>query len=394
MVGLRSGQGMIGRRGAVALSVIAVLAAGCESSSVDDGPTAAPTASEPAGSETEALSPEAEALDGTAALDAVYAAVEGLSREERTAKLLELAAEEDGLDIYGGTNLQTMDPMLSLFEDLYGIEPNYYSGSSTSVRRRLEQEVDAGFAGNDVIQMNAPDLVELSSQGQLANLTTPVAEDIVASGVYPDWVAMYLTTYIAGWNGDLVDDPPTTYTELFTEFEGRLAFEISDWPWFATITKEHFVGELGMTEDEVVAMMKEAAQGASVLDGHTLMAELLVAGEFDAASGLFHHRVADLRADGAPLEWEPALEPIIARPTGVAVMRHVRNPASALLWVDFLLTDGQQVFVDNFRDPASTKIDGGVSSKYEPIAVDLEAIANERDKWEGLWNEIVESVGG
>ncbi|MGH8945236.1 MAG: ABC transporter substrate-binding protein [Acidimicrobiia bacterium] len=329
-----------------------------------------------------------------AALEDVYAEVEGLTGEERTARLLELAQEEDTLSIYGSTNLEDALPLFDAFADLYDLEPNYYRASSSDVLQRILQEVDANFPGNGVVMANGPEMAILDGEGLLLPLETPTTDNIIEAGVFPTWAAIYMNSFIAGWNTEFVSgEVPDNWNDFLTTFEGALAIEVGDWDWFATLTRRYFIEELGMTEDEVVELFKTAVAGAKVVDGHTLMAELLVAGEYDASTSLYHHRVTELMSEGAPLEWEPPVRPIIVRPNGVGIMSHVQNPASALLWVEFMLTDGQVLLADEFRGPASTEVEGGIPVEYAPILVDLEAITQEREKWEALWEEIVLAAG-
>lgn len=332
--------------------------------------------------------------DSMAALEEVYAQVEGLTGEERTAKLLELAQEEGTLSIYGSTNLEDALPLFDAFADLYDLEPNYYRASSSDVLQRILQEVDANFAGNDVVMSNGPEMAILDGEGLLLPLESPTTDNIIDAGVFPTWAAIYMNSFIAGWNTEFVTgEVPDNWNDFLTTFEGELAVEVGDWDWFATLTRRYFIEELGMTEDEVVELFKSAVAGATVVDGHTLMAELLVAGEYDASTSLYHHRVTELIAEGAPLAWEPPVRPIIVRPNGVGIMSHTQNPASALLWVEFMLTDGQELLAEEYRGPASTEVAGGIPDEYAPILVDLEAITQEREKWEGLWEEIIQAAG-
>ncbi|MPZ88249.1 MAG: hypothetical protein GEU81_09270 [Nitriliruptorales bacterium] len=72
----------------------------------------------------------------------------------------------------------------------------------------------------------------------------------------------------------------------------------------------------------------------------------------------------------------------------------MKNPASAMLYADFLLSpEGQQVYVDVNRTPNSTTIEGGLSDDIESLLVDLDAVTDERDKWEGLYEEIIMATG-
>lgn len=338
-------------------------------------------------------SQSAAACENAGALEELYAQVEGLTGEERANELAGLAEEEPSLNVYGSTNLDDAGPLFELFEDTYDLEPSYYRASSSDILNRILQETDAGLAGNDVVMANGPELAVMDQEGMLLPLNSPSTDDIVQAAVFDNWAAMYLNTFTAGWNKNAVSEAGgEDFITFLQNFDGQLAIELGDWDWFATLAK-HLMETEGMTEQEIVDAFKEGVQGARVIDGHTLMAELLIAGEFDAATSLYHHRVSEFISEGAPLAWEPPVRPLIIRPNGIGIMECVQAPATALLWTEFVLSDGQQVFAENFRGPASTKVEGGLPNEYDPILVDIDAITNERDKWEGLWEEIVEATG-
>lgn len=380
------------RRFWIGLSVAAVFAAACAPPTAEEAAEEGDDAASPAATEA-GTEPAGGGPDSSAALEEVYAAVEGLTGEERASTLAELAAEEDGLNVYSSTNLDDAAPLLEAFTDTYDIEPNYYRASSSDVLRRILQEADAGFPGNDVVMANGPEMALLDGEGLLLPLESPATADIIEAGVFDTWASVYMNTFIAAWNTNTVTDPPSTWEDLLTNFDGNLAMEFGDWDWFVTLTNRYFTEELGMTEDEVVEMFKQAAARSRVVDGHTLMAELMVAGEFDAGTSFYHHRIAEFMSEGAPVAWEEPLQPLIIRPNGVGIMRSVQNPATALLWTEFLLTDAQEILAADFRGPASTAVEGGLPPEYEPILVDIDAITAEREKWEGLWTEIVEQSG-
>ncbi|MFW6033515.1 MAG: ABC transporter substrate-binding protein [bacterium] len=382
------------RRFWIGLSVAAVFATACAPPTAEEAAEEAEEPASPAATGA-ATEPAGGGPDSSAALEEVYAAVEGLTGEDRASALAELAAEEDGINVYSSTNLDDAAPLLETFEDTYGIEPNYYRASSSDVLRRILQEADAGFPGNDVVMANGPEMALLDGEGLLLPLESPATADIIEAGVFDTWASVYMNTFIAAWNTNGVTNPPSTWEDLLTNFDGNLAMEFGDWDWFVTLTNSYFTEELGMTEDEVVEMFKGAAARSRVVDGHTLMAELMVAGEFDAGTSFYHHRIAEFISEGAPVEWqEPEpIRPLIIRPNGVGIMGSVQNPATALLWTEFLLTDAQAILAADFRGPASTAVEGGLPSEYEPILVDIEAVTAERDKWEGLWTEIVEQSG-
>jgi iron(III) transport system substrate-binding protein len=338
---------------------------------------------------------ESRLVDVSDALNDIYSQLEGLDAEARREKLIELAEEEGGtVDAYGSTNLDDIFPMLDEFESATGLEVNYYRASSSDILERVLQEADAEFPGADVVFTNGPELTVIDREGLLAPLNSPTTEDIDEQGVFDNWAWLYLNTFVGSWNTDRVDSPPASWEDLLAHGDG-LAVEVGDFDWFATLVKDYFVAEQGMSEEEAVDLFRQAADGAALVDGHTLMAELLAAGEYDVASSTYLHRILQLKKDDAPVEWEGGPEPIIIRPNGIAIHRYADEPASALLFLEFMLTDAQQLLLDIDRQPASAGVSGGgMPSGVETMIVDLESLLNEREKWEGLWDEIIEGSEG
>lgn len=336
-----------------------------------------------------------ELVDATTRLEEIQAELEGLDAEARRERLIELADEEGGsFNAYGSTNLDDIFPMIDQFEDEAGIDVNYYRASSSDVLQRTLQEADANFPGADLVFTNGPELQVIDREGLLAPLNSPVLEDIPADGVFENWAWLYLNTFVGSWNTDLVSGPPATWEELLAYGDG-LAVEVGDFDWFATLVKSVFMERQGMSEEDAVQLFRNSANGAALVDGHTLMAELLAAGEYDLASSTYLHRIQQLKRDGAPVEWEGGPEPIVIRPNGIAIHRYAVNPASALLFLEFMLTDAQQLLLDIDRQPASSGIEGGgIPAGVDSVVVDLAALLDEREKWEGLWDEIIEGSGG
>jgi iron(III) transport system substrate-binding protein len=88
------------------------------------------------------------------------------------------------------------------------------------------------------------------------------------------------------------------------------------------------------------------------------------------------------------------VEPLVARPNGVAVHADTDAPATALLFVEWALTDAQKMVVEDFgRTPASRLVEGGIPPEYEVLTVDLVSLLQERDKWEGLYESVVTKSG-
>lgn len=332
--------------------------------------------------------------DATPRLEELYAELEGLDAGARRERLIELADEEGGsFNAYGSTNLDDIFPMIDEFEGQTGIDVNYYRASSSDILQRVLQEADADFPGADLVFTNGPELTVIDREGLLAPLQSPTLDELPEEGVDDTWAWLYLNTFVGSWNTNRVGSPPGTWEDLLATGEG-LALEVGDFDWFATLVKTYFMEEKGMSEEEAVDVFRQAANGAALVDGHTLMAELLASGEYDVAASTYLHRIEQLKKDDAPVEWTGGPQPIVIRPNGIAIHKYAQRPASALLFLEFMLTDAQQMLLDIDRQAASAGVQGGgIPEGVESVVVDLPALLEDREKWEGLWDEIIEGSG-
>ena len=338
----------------------------------------------------------AASCDGAAGVEEVVAQMEGLTGEERRSALLELAqaeAERGTLSFYTSTNLDESGPLVEAFTDATDLEVDLYRAGSEALLQRVLQEAQADYAGTDVIATNGTELQILSREGVLLPLETPVREEISEAARFDDWLGVYLNVFVAGWNTDAVSEPPTSWEQVLTGYPDTLAMELGDWDWFSTLVQEHFMGDLGMTEEEAVELVREAARNATPVDGHTTMVELMIAGEFDVVASAYQHRMEALVGEGAPIAWEPAVEPIIMRPNGIAIHCDADLPATSLLFTEFMLTDGQELLPGLDRTPANVNAGGGIPDQYELISVDLDNILEQQEKWEELYTEILREAG-
>jgi iron(III) transport system substrate-binding protein len=236
----------------------------------------------------------------------------------------------------------------------------------------------------------------LDDKKLLLPLKSPFTKDLVKQTVVSkNWDPIYLNAFTAAWNTKHVSsaDAPKSWEEVLTKYSGKLAMEVGDWDWFATLATQYFPKK-GISEKKTVEMFKRAASGARMVDGHTLMTELLAAGEFNVAADVYKHRAAQLKKKGAPVEWEPPVQPIIIRPNGIGIYAGTDKPATALLFADFMLTDVQKMLIKFDRTPASTAVPGGgVPSQYKLLVADLRTLNDQRDKWESLYEDVARRSG-
>ena len=144
----------------------------------------------------------------------------------------------------------------------------------------------------------------------------------------------------------------------------------------------------GMGEAQGIAFFRKlAAMKPGIRSGHTLMAELVAAGEIDLALDAHVQGVARLKEKGAPIEWK-ALHPAFGQPSSVGVARQAPHPNAAILFAEFILSrEGQEIIKSRNRVPSSTAVDSPLN-KFRYALIDPAIMLEDWDKWSRLWSEI------
>jgi iron(III) transport system substrate-binding protein len=328
------------RHGALTAGLLAVglVLAGCGSS---------PTAGSPGGSSAGGADP--------------YSDYASLTGTQRTQKLLADAKNEGGvLDLY--TSNTDIQDLVDGFEKAYpGINVRAFRANSETVLQRALQENQAGKPQNDVVDTNDLELRALDTQGLLRPYNGPAKAGLKDSAkAFNGWTAERFNAFVVGWNTTLVPhgQEPENFADLADpRWKGRLSVEVGDWDWYASM-HTYLTEEKGMSASDVDSLFKKIASNVKVVKGHTVQGELLSAGQFAVALSVYSHTVDKAAKKGAPVAWRPAVEPVILRPNGVGLMAHPRHPAAALLWTDWVLSDGQKIIAKSLRIPAAKTVQG------------------------------------
>ena len=336
---------------------------------------------------------EAAATSVAEGIEAVYAELEGLTGDERRERLLQIAEAEGGvLGLYCSMNGEEAEEIPAAFEEATGISVERYRASSQDVTTRVIEEAEANATANDVVCVNGPEGVVLDRAGLLAPLQIDV-DGFLSERIEDTFAWTYMNATAALWNTTLVSeaDVPQTWEDLLA-YDGRLALEVKAFDWFATLVEDYFIAQQGLTEEEAVDLFRAAAEDATLVDGNSVITQLLASGEFDMTAA-FSWIAQDLANDGAPVEWHPPVEPLVARPNVVGINSAAAHPATALLYIEFLLDEGQEILAEYGRTPANPTVEGGLPEDIEVLSVDLEQMLDERQKWESLYQEVLQSSG-
>jgi iron(III) transport system substrate-binding protein len=360
-------------RAAVAAGAVLVLAAcgGSPTSSSDGGGGGGDEASGPT---------EAEQL---------YEEMAGLSGQERRDRLVELAGEEDGLNMYTSMNADIVDGVTEAFTDEFDIDVSVYRAGSETVLQRILQEQDAGFAGNDIVETNGTELGALQQAGVMAQcISQEYIDQVPEAGQSDAWTATRFNLFAPSWNTDIISDPPELWEDLADpKYDGQLTLELGDYDWYLGLTDLWL--EQGKSQEEIDQLFADMVDGASVVKGHTVMAELMSAGQFGLAASNYTYIVEAAKAAGAPVETQPYVDPIIARPNGGSCMKTAQNPATAMLFMDWLMDEGQQVITDLGLTPAIAE---GDLADTELYAINSERLLEEGSEWSDKYEELLQGV--
>ena len=328
--------------------------------------------------------PPALAQDARGVL-AELAQYEGADREQR---LAEGARREGFLNLYTSLTVDDMTVLNAAFEKRYGVKVQMWRASSEKIVQRALAEARAGRFDVDVFESNAPSLEILYREQLLHAVRSPHHADLIPAALpaHREWVGARLNVFVHAYNTKLVrkDELPSSYADLLNpRWKGRLGIEASDEDWFAAV-----VQQLG--EDQGLKFFRDlvATNGLSVRRGHTLLTNMVAAGEVPFALTVYNFTAEQLKQRGAPLEWF-VLPPAIARANGVAVARRAQHPHTALLYYDFMIGDeGQDILLKRDFVPASRKLDTALN-RGPLVVIDPALIVDEGERWARLYDEIV-----
>jgi iron(III) transport system substrate-binding protein len=319
---------------------------------------------------------------------AALAAYDGPDREQR---LAEGARREGFLNLYTSLTVDDMAVLNAAFEKRYRVKVQMWRANSEKIVQRALAEARAGRFDADVFESNAPSLEILHREGVLQAVRSPHHADLIPSAVpaHREWVGARLNVFVHAYNTKLVrkDELPASYADLLhPRWKGRLGIEVSDEDWFAAV-----VQSLG--EEKGLKLFRDlvATNGLSVRRGHTLLTNLVAAGEVPFALTVYNFTAEQLKQKGAPLDWF-VMPPAIARANGVAVARRAPRPHAALLYYEFMISDeGQRILLNRDFVPASRNMDTPLNRGPLTI-IDPALIVDQGERWSRLYDEIIVKI--
>ncbi len=312
------------------------------------------------------------------------AAYQGPDREKR---LIEGARKEGELMLYASIPVADIAALTEAFTKKYGIKVKAWRGDSEAAMQRVLNEAKARRYEVGVVLASSSALEPLSREKLLIAVKSPPLDDLIPGSIAPhrEWASVYLNTFVQAYNTNLVrkDELPKSYRDLLhPRWKGRLAVEAEDYDWFAQVV-------LGLGEAQGLKLFRDivASNGISVRRGHSVLNNLIVAGETPLGLSAYGFLAEQSKLKGAPLDWF-IIPPLLARPTAAGVSRYAPQPHAAVLFFDFLIGDAQPILASRQFVSPSRKIDSPFIRNPLQLIDSVEMLDNAK-KWQDLYQSIV-----
>ena len=253
---------------------------------------------------------------------------------------------------------QAARPLVDNFRAKYPyVDLEFIRSDTQQIVQRVFAEARAGAGQADVVVASSS--AALKQAGLLEAFVSPSTADFPADYVPPDnlWAPVRFSYNGLAYNTSKVPEaeaPKTLDDLLDPKWKGRMVWGRSletAGPLFI----DYYIKAFGL-EPAKEFFGKLAAQQVAVASGSVRsVLDQVIAGQYDLMISAALHHVIISHDKGAPV-WFAAPDPVLSRPDHVQLLKSAPNPNSAMLFVDFLLSEeGQNVLKDAQYIPANPK---------------------------------------
>ena len=302
----------------------------------------------------------------------VFSAAPAWSQSAVLSQLVEGARKEGKLVWYTAMSSSDAKPILDAFVKTYPfVEAEFVDITSSRLIQRVNLEALAGKSLFDVASAN--NLAAIADK--LLPYFPPEADGIPKEFKDPKgrWIGYDHNYYVLAYNTRMVSkaEVPKRYEDLLDpKWKGNILMDEGDHSWYGAL-----IGAWGKERTDAF-MKKLAAQEIQWRRGHTLLLQLVAAGE--APLGMpYANSTERLKRQGAPVDWVDTLKPIVTGLNYIGISAKANNPHRAKLFVDFILSRHvQEIIRDRGRLPARSSVQP-LSPKAHSTRLTLQAIPEE-----------------
>jgi iron(III) transport system substrate-binding protein len=269
--------------------------------------------------------------------------------DERLKALIEGARKERVLSFYGSAPLSTAQDVLKAFNNRYPfVEVRYTRLGAPALVRRVITESQGGLNQVDVISVRGTLFPELIDRKIIAKYTSPMAAQLRQGFIDQEGYlsSLYSTGYTFIYNTRNVkrEEVPRSYEDLLhPRWRGRLVMDREEYDYFAGL-----IGVMG--ESRATQYLKRLVDEQRLVfkRGHTLISQLVAAGEHDLFVDGYVQNGVQLKMAKAPAEMAFVNPTIVKPPSALAIAARASHPHAAALLVDFYLSkEAQEILTNN-----------------------------------------------
>jgi iron(III) transport system substrate-binding protein len=298
------------------------------------------------------------------------------------------AVKEGGTVNFYGTLAQiNAEKILPVFEKRFpGVKVNHVDATSDKLVARAVSEARGGKTLGDVLQVPLENVIQVHDQGLLLDTNLPEAAAFPEGLKGGFWTSSDLQYFIAAWNTNLVkkEEEPKTYDDFANpRWKGRLIAEPRDLEMLLAFAKYKFKSD----EKAIDYWKKVAANNVEFHQGHSQLAELLVAGQAAVCLTCYSHHYPIRIKKGAPVNY--MLSEGVASINATAIFKNAPHPNTALLFARWVASlEGQKVMAQGGRNPAHPKVEPVDKTRTEKTYFITAADLKEFPKYDKIWKEI------
>ena len=258
-----------------------------------------------------------------------------LDRRERLTTLENNAKKGGRIRWASSTPIGNVEGVLQTFKKKYpAITLEYNRLSGRVLADRVIREYQVGKYDVDVAGPSAVSFAAVKDAGVVTSYVSPESSAIKPGMKDPKgfWTSRYSNVVCIVCNKNKVKTMPTDWKD-FTDpkWKGDFSIDSERYNWFFALTKVY--GSDG-ARNLIGGYMRN---GALVYRSTPLQIQLVAAGEFSCALGVFLNDVVLLMKGGAPLSYAVP-QPVLLNPNIIMMPKFPPNPAGAILLYDYLLS--------------------------------------------------------
>jgi len=292
-------------------------------------------------------------------------------QSDHAARLIEGAKKEGKLVWYTSMSVSDAKLMVDSFTKKFPFaKVELVRAGGEAALNRMLSETRAGKWEFDLVAISGTGI--LIRHNLIAPYVSPEAKAYIPEFKDPAgyWTGIFNNYYVVGYNTKLVSEAaaPRTWRDLLAgKWKNNISLDQEEYPWYAAL-----LAAWGKNNTQSF-MRSLAQQNIQWRKGHTLIAQLIAAGEFPLGI-VYAHTIESMKKTGAPIEWINTLDPIVVSVNGIALSAKPNNPNLAKLFIDFTLSkEGQELMRSLNRTPSRGDVEPP-SPKMQQSKLQLKAV--------------------